>query len=95
MAAKLTGGWSGANVNLMLWKPGTRRVDDLRTQTLRAAQSIAPGSSQSVTFRAPGRGWYYVEVKVTSPGFGPYTLTLAKTTPGAKAPRGLKIVHRG
>jgi subtilisin family serine protease len=87
VAAKLAGSWSGANVNLVLWKPGTSRVDDLRTQTLRAAQSIAPGSTQSVTFRAPGRGWYYIEVKVTSPGFGPYTLTLNKTTPGAK-PRG-------
>jgi len=81
VVAKLSGGWAGANVNLVLWKPGTSRVDDLRTQTLRAAQSIAPGSTQSVTFKAPGRGWYYVEVKVTSPGFGPYTLTLAKTTP--------------
>jgi subtilisin family serine protease len=81
VAAKLTGGWPGASVSLVLWKPGTRRVDDLRTQTLRAAQSIAPGSTQRVTFKAPGRGWYYVEVKVTSPGYGPYTLTLAKTTP--------------
>ena len=25
-------------------------------------------------------GWYYVEVKVASPGFGPYTLSLDKTT---------------
>jgi len=81
VAANLVGGWAGANVNLVLWKPGAHRVDDLRTQTFRAAQSIAPGSVQNVTFRAPGRGWYYVEVKVTSPGFGPYTLTLAKTTP--------------
>ena len=79
VAATLTGGWPGANVNLVLWKPSTRRVDDLRAQTLRAAQSIAPGSSQSVMFRAPGRGWYYVEVTVTSPGYGPYTLTLTKT----------------
>jgi subtilisin family serine protease len=81
VAAKLTGGWDGANVNLVLWKPGTMRVDDFRMQTLRAAQSIAPGSTQRVTFKAPGRGWYYVEVKVTSPGYGPYTLTLTKTTP--------------
>jgi hypothetical protein len=56
-------------------------VDDLRAQTLRAAQSIAPGSTQRFTFTAPGRGWYYVEVKVTAPGYGPYTLTLTKTTP--------------
>jgi subtilisin family serine protease len=81
VAAKLAGGWSGASLSLVLWRPGTRRVDDFRTQTLRAAQSIAPGSTQRFTFKAPGRGWYYVEVKVTAPGYGPYTLTLAKTTP--------------
>jgi subtilisin family serine protease len=82
--AKLAGGWSGANVNLVLWKPGTRRVEDLRTQKLRAAASVAPGAIQRVRFTAPGRGWYYLEVKVTSPGFGPYALTLAKSTPPAK-----------
>jgi subtilisin family serine protease len=81
VAAKLTGGWSGANIDLVLWRPGTNRVDDLRMQNMRAAQSIVPGGMQRVTFKAPGRGWYYVEVKVTSPGYGPYTLTLSKTTP--------------
>jgi hypothetical protein len=35
---------------------------------------------QHVTFTAPGRGWYYVEVKVASPGFGSYSLSLVKTT---------------
>jgi hypothetical protein len=79
LSAKLTGGWSGANVNLVLWKPGTRKVEDLSAQKLRAAAAVAPGAVQKVTFTAPGRGWYYVEVKVTSPGFGPYTLQLAKT----------------
>jgi subtilisin family serine protease len=81
VVAKLAGGWPGADVSLVLWKPGTSRVDDLRAQTMRAAQSIGPGSTQSVTFKAPGRGWYYVEVKVTAPGSGPYTLSFAKTTP--------------
>jgi subtilisin family serine protease len=81
VAARLTGEWPGANVNLVLWKPGTSRVDDLRGQAKRAAMSIAPGGTQRVTFKAPGRGWYYVEVKVTAPGSGPYTLTLTKTTP--------------
>lgn len=80
VSAKLSAEWPGANVNLVLWKPGTTRVDDLRTQTKRAAMSVLPGSTQRVTFRAPGRGWYYVEVKVIAPGSGPYTLTLTKTT---------------
>jgi hypothetical protein len=79
--AQLTGSWPGANVNLVLWKPGTSRVDDLRSQKLRAAQSIGPGSTQRVTFTAPGRGWYYLEVKVASPGYGPYTLSFTKKTP--------------
>ena len=79
--AQLAGSWAGANVGLVLWRPGTTRVNDLSAQKLRAAQSVGPGSTQRVNFKAPGRGWYYVEVKVTSPGYGPYTLTLAKTTP--------------
>ncbi|HXH97093.1 MAG TPA: hypothetical protein VNH40_07780, partial [Gaiellaceae bacterium] len=66
------------NVNLILWKPGTVRVN-VRDQSLRAAQSIAPGSVQHFIYRSPARGWYYLEVKVTSPGSGPYALTLTKT----------------
>jgi subtilisin family serine protease len=78
LTARLTGGWSGANVNLVLWKPGTKRVQDLRSQRLRAAASVSPGAKQRIVFTAPGRGWYYLEVKVTSPGFGPYSLQLNK-----------------
>ena len=81
LAAKLVGGWPGANVTLVLWRPGTMRVDDSHTRSLRAAQAVTPGSRQHIAFTAPGRGWYYVEVKVSSPGYGPYTLTLAKSSP--------------
>jgi subtilase family protein len=85
LRARLTGGWSGANVNLVLWKPGTKDVDDLASQNRRAAASIAPGAAQRLAFTAPERGWYYVEAKVVSPGSGPYTLTLAKSTTQPKA----------
>jgi subtilisin family serine protease len=78
--AKLAGSWPGAQVNLVLWRPGTRRIDESKVKTLRAAQSAMPGANQSVTFVAPGHGWYYVEVKVVAPGFGPYTLSLSKAT---------------
>ena len=81
LTAKLVGGWPGANVTLVLWRPGTMRVDQSPAQSLRAAQAITPGSRQHIAFTAPGRGWYYVEVKVSSPGYGPYTLTLGKTSP--------------
>jgi serine protease len=80
LTAKVVGGWAGAQVKLALWKPGTRNVDEARSKDLRAAQSVTPGSTQRVRFTARGRGWYYVEVKVVSPGFGPYTLTLDKVT---------------
>jgi subtilisin family serine protease len=79
VTASLSGAWPGASMDLVLWKPSTRRVDDLRAKRLRAAQAIG-GSSQHVAYTAPGRGWYYLEVKVASPGSGPYTLTFAKTT---------------
>jgi len=79
LAARVVGAWPGAQVRLSLWKPGTRRIDETRAKTLRAAQSAAPGSTQRVQFTAPGRGFYYVEVKVVSPGYGPYTLTVSKT----------------
>jgi subtilisin family serine protease len=78
LSARLVGGWAGAKVSLTLWKPRTTKVDDSRS-ALRAAQSAAPAAAQQLRFTAPGRGWYFVEVKVTSPGYGPYTLSLAKT----------------
>jgi hypothetical protein len=80
LAARVNGGWLGAQVSLTLWRPGTRQVE-LPSQTgLRAAQSATPGAQQHIAFTAPARGWYYVEVKVASPGFGLYTLSLTKTT---------------
>jgi hypothetical protein len=71
-------GPAGATSNLLLWKPGTKRVDDLRRQNLRAAQSIGPGASHRLGYRSPKKGWYYVEVKVATRGSGPYQLTLTR-----------------
>jgi subtilisin family serine protease len=81
LVAKVNGNWAGAQVDLILWRPGTRRIENMKAQkTLRAAQSASPGAVQRVTFTAPGRGWYYVEVKAASPGSGSYALSLVKTT---------------
>ena len=78
--ARANGTWAGAQLRLILWKPGTRHIAGAKApKTLRAAQSAFPGAAQHVTFTAPARGWYYVEVAVASPGFGPYTLSLVKT----------------
>jgi subtilisin family serine protease len=72
-------GPAGATTNLLLWKPGTRRVNDLRTQSLRAAQAIGPGSSHRLGYRVRKKGWYYVEVKLTTRGYGPYELTITRS----------------
>jgi len=85
LTAKLAGGRTGADVALVLWRPGTTDVTAARQGRLRAAQSIAPGAVQHVTYRAAAAGWYYVETRITSPGGGAYTLTLAKTTPSANS----------
>jgi len=54
-------------------------VGDLRTQKLRAAQAIGAGASHKLGYRVPASGWYYVEVKLATPGAGPYELTIAKS----------------
>jgi hypothetical protein len=71
-------GPSGANSNLLLWKPGTKRVNDLRRQNLRAAQSIGPGASHRLGYRVRTKGWYYVEVKLATRGSGQYELTITR-----------------
>ena len=73
-------GPEGASSNLLLWRPGTKHVGDLRTQNLRAAQSIGPGASHKLGHRAATGGWYYIEVKLATRGFGPYELTIARGT---------------
>lgn len=75
LVARLSG-WQGANVTLALWRPGTSRLADPTRRRLRVAAS---GATQALRFLAPGRGWYYLEVKIQSPGSGPYTLALGKT----------------
>jgi subtilisin family serine protease len=78
--AKLASGWTGANVSLLLWRPGT--VDVLAAKGargMRAAESAAPGGTQRLVYRSQASGWFYVEVRVSSPGGGAYALTLAKT----------------
>lgn len=80
LTATVAAEWTGASVSLELWRPGTQKVDVPATvRKLRAAQSAVPGAMERIGFRAPSAGWYYVEVKTDSPGFGPYRLTLAKS----------------
>ena len=79
LTAKLAGALGDATVSLVLWKPNTTSVGTLQAVKFRAAQSAAHGAVQQLTFTAPGRGWYYLEAKVMTPGFGAYSLVVTKT----------------
>jgi subtilisin family serine protease len=72
-------GPAGVTSNLLLWRPGTKRVGDLRTQHFRVAQAIGAGSTHRIGYRAPKSGFYYLEVKLPSRGVGPYELTITRS----------------
>jgi hypothetical protein len=71
-------GPKGTNINLLLWRPGTKRVSGLRGQNMRVAQAIRPGSSQRLAYRAPRAGAYYAEVKLATRGSGSYALSITR-----------------
>ena len=67
-----------SNLNLVLWKPGTRRVNERRSLANVAAQSVSLGRVKVVRFGLQGRirrpGIYYLQVSITEPGATAYTL---------------------
>jgi hypothetical protein len=73
-------GPAATDTNLILWRPGTRTVDGLSTdvQSMRAAASLGGGSNEVLRYHAVADGWYYVEVKLSTPGSGAYTLRVDK-----------------
>jgi subtilisin family serine protease len=79
MVAALRGP-AGHNLDLVLWKPGTEHVDTLAAafSGRRLTQSAHPGPNERVVYKARAGGWYYLEVKITAPGYGAYSLEIAK-----------------
>jgi Subtilase family len=71
-------GPKGTTINLLLWRPGTKRVGSLRGQEMRVAQSVRPGPSQRLRYRVNRSGAYFVEVKLVTRNFGSYTLNLTR-----------------
>jgi subtilisin family serine protease len=73
-------GPKGSDTNLVLWKPGTQRVEGLSLSLLRqrAAQSVRPGPRERVAYRAAAQGWYYIQVKLGTKDAGAYRLRFAK-----------------
>ena len=75
-------GPGGANPNLFLWRPGTKRIGGRSVdRTLLAAQSKTPGSRERIRLNVREGGWYYLVVKVSSPGAGRYSLRYRKRAP--------------
>jgi len=78
LVARLRGP-AGANSDLFLWKPGTKSIAGSAVdQRFLAAQSKSPGSLDRIKLRLGQGGWYYLVVKIASPGSGSYTLTYRK-----------------
>jgi hypothetical protein len=61
----------------VLWKPGTRTVNERRSLANVAAQSVSVGRVKVVRFGLRSRvrpGMYYLQVSITEPGATAYTL---------------------
>jgi Subtilase family len=67
-----------SDLNLAVWRPGTRRVDHHRSVHQLVSHKSGPGASERLVFRAPRTGLYYVQVKISTPGAGQYQLKLAR-----------------
>jgi Subtilase family len=66
-------------ITLVIWRPGTRRLGDIRYPSSRwVARTDLPGSHDRLRFRASRPGRYFVQVKMTEPGQGVYTLQLVR-----------------
>jgi subtilisin family serine protease len=74
-------GPKGTDANLVLWRPGTEVVEGLSplVQSRRLTQSVHVGPNEHFLHRARQEGWYYVEVKLQTPGSGPYRLHISKS----------------
>jgi hypothetical protein len=79
LTATLTGP-AGTFDDLLLWSPQAQTVTNLANPSYRLAQSIKPSAQQRLAYSVPRRqsGLYYLEVKITAPGSGRYTLGFAK-----------------
>ena len=66
--------------DLLLWSPQTQSVNTPVDLAFRVVRSTKPGSNQRLAYTVPrgAGGLYYLEVKITEPGSGRYTLKFLK-----------------
>jgi hypothetical protein len=69
-------GPAGTDTNLVLWKPGLRRIGAPANRQLMARRSTGPGATESVAYAARQAGWYFVQVSMSQEGSGAYSLRL-------------------
>jgi subtilisin family serine protease len=72
-------GSAGTDMNLVLYKPGVRRLGAAASRRLLAARSTGPGAVESVRYRARAAGWYLVQVGLRHEGAGGYSLRLERS----------------
>ncbi|MHB8642481.1 MAG: S8 family serine peptidase [Gaiellaceae bacterium] len=80
LAATLDGP-ARTSVLLALWSPDATSLSDPAVGAFRVKESRRPGAHQHLTFRVPvgSGGLYNLEVQITQPGSGPYSLTFSKS----------------
>ena len=74
----LTGTDVTADLSLALWLPQARTIGNVRSLRFRARISARPAAREYFSHRASKGGWYYVQVRMSSPGLTRYRLTVVK-----------------
>jgi len=69
----LTGADATSDLSLALWLPKTRTIGNVRSLRFRARISARPAAREYFSHRASKAGWYYVQVRMSSPGITRYT----------------------
>ena len=72
-------GLADADLKLVLWRPGTRRITGAeRRWANRLAATDTPSSRERLVYRASRSGWYFLEVRLVAGRAGLYRLAIAK-----------------
>lgn len=61
---------------IALWRPGTEAIDEAAAPVRRLAVRRDGGA---LRYRATFAGWYLLQVRVTRPGGGAYSITVSKS----------------
>jgi hypothetical protein len=70
---------TGREITLVIWKPGTQHVTDVRYPSGSWVRRWKhPDGNDKLRYRAGRAGRYYLQVKITKPGRGPYKLVLVR-----------------